>query len=293
MQIAGVEIEDTFAEAFPMWGLRTIITAESTAWALHAAHSLAGFATSVIACGCEASIEGRWPDTPDGRPGVSVLLFGPTRKSLDNLAIRIGQTVMTCPTTACFNGLDSDDHVRIGGVLKYFGDGHQRSKRLDGRRFWRIPVMDGEFVVEDRFGVVQGVGGGNFLILGESQAITLRAATRAVRVTRKIPGVALPFPGGIARSGSKVGSRYRALRASTNDPYCPTLRSRVTSRLADGVNAVYEIIIDAIDEGTIREAMHRGILAACLPGIREISASNFGGTLGPYRFSLHEILKEG
>lgn len=290
MQIRGVEIDDTFAEAFPMWGTRTIITADSLAWALRAAQSMTGFATSVIACGCEAGIEGRWSDTPDGRPGVSVLVFGATRKALDDLAVRIGQTVMTCPTTACFNGLDGEEHVRVGGVLRYFGDGYQRAKRLDGRRFWRIPVMEGEFVVEDRFGVVRGVGGGNFLILGENQEATLRAATRAVRAARATRGVALPFPGGIARSGSKPGSRYRFVRASTNHPYCPTLRSRVATRLPDGVNAVYEIIIDALDEKAIREAMRRGILAACLPGIRAISASNFGGTLGPHRLPLREIL---
>jgi formylmethanofuran--tetrahydromethanopterin N-formyltransferase len=292
VQVHGVAIDDTFAEAFPMWGTRTIITADTLGWAMHAARSMTGFATSVIACGCEAAIEGLWPDTPDGRPGISVLLFGITKKALDTLAVRIGQTVMTCPTTACFNGLDGTEHVRVGSALRYFGDGYQRSKRLDGRRLWRIPVMDGEFVVEDRFGAVQGIGGANFLVLGDDQMTTLRAAARAVRAARRVRGVALPFPGGIARSGSKPGSRYRFLRASTNHPYCPTVRSLVTSRLPDGVNAVYEIIIDALDEGAAREAMRQGMLAACQPGVLAISASNFGGALGPYRLSLREILAE-
>jgi formylmethanofuran--tetrahydromethanopterin N-formyltransferase len=253
---------------------------------------MTGFATSIIGCRCEAAIEGAWPEAPDGRPGVSALVFTPSREDLSTvLVLRIGQAVMTCPTTACYNGLDSAEHVRVGGALRYFGDGFQRAKRLDGRRFWRIPVLDGEFVVEDRFGVTPGVGGGNFLILAGTQEAGLRAAVRAVRAARSISGVALPFPGGIARSGSKPSSRYRFLRASTNHPYCPTLRSRVTTALPEGVNAVYEVIIDALTEDAVREAMKRGILAACGPGVSRISASNFGGSLGPYRFPLRQIVE--
>lgn len=291
MQIAGVEIEDTFAEAFPMWGSRVIVTAESLAWAAHAARAMTGFATSVIGCGCEAAIEGRRPDTPDGRPGVSVLLFAITKEMLaKELVARVGQAVMTCPTTACYSGLDGPERVRVGGPLRYFGDGFQRSKRLDGRRFWRIPVMDGEFVVEDFFGACRGVGGGNFLVLAGSQQAGLIAAVRAIRGARSVEGVALPFPGGIARSGSKPSSKYRYLKASTNTPYCPTLRSQTATALPEGVNAVYEIIIDGLSEQSVREAMRQGILSACGPGVQRISASNFGGTLGPYRFPLWAIL---
>lgn len=294
MRVNGVEIEDTFAEAFPMWAARVVIAAESLRWALRAAQAATGFATSVIGCRCEAAVEGRWADTADGRPGISVLLFATTKDVLaEQLVLRIGQAVMTCPTTACFNGLDGEEQVRVGGALRYFGDGFQRAKRLDSRRLWRIPVMDGEFVVEDRFGVQRGVGGGNFLILATTQEVGLRAAVRAARAARAVPAVALPFPGGIARSGSKPSSRYRFLRASTSDPYCPTLRSRVKTALPEGVNAVYEIIIDGLSEASVREAMKRGILAACSAGVHKIAASNFGGTLGPYRFPLHDVLATG
>ncbi len=292
MQIHDVEIEDTFAEAFPMWGVRAVITAETRGWALRAAQAMTGFATSVIGCRCEAAIEGLWSPAPDGRPGISVLLFTPSRETLETeLVLRIGQAVMTCPTTACFSGLDGKEPIRVGRALRYFGDGFQRSKRLDGKRFWRIPVMDGEFVVEDSFGAIRGVGGGNFLILAASPEAGLQAAVRAARGARSVPGVILPFPGGIARSGSKPGSRYRFLRASTNHPYCPTLRSRVATQLPDGVNAVYEIIIDGLTEDAVRDAMRRGILAACGPGVCRISASNFGGSLGPYQFPLRAIVE--
>jgi formylmethanofuran--tetrahydromethanopterin N-formyltransferase len=205
---------------------------------------------------------------------------------------RVGQCVLTCPTTACYNGLPvvKDKTIRIGGNLRFFGDGFQFSKKLEGRRYWRLPVMDGEFTCEDLFGTTKGVAGGNFLILGESQVAALVAAEAAVAAMRRVPGVILPFPGGIVRSGSKVGSRYKKLRASTNDAFCPTLRGVTTSSLPDGVNAVYEIVIDGIDLPAVEEATRAGVRAACRPGIVRISAGNYGGNLGPFHLHLHKLL---
>src|SRR5262245_7801626 len=229
--INGTEIEDSFAEAFPMTAARLVVTAVSDRWALTAARTATGYAASVIGCEAETGFE-RFPgreDTPDGRPGVSLLMFAFSREALQKAIVnRVGQCVLTCPTTACYNGLPATDKtIRVGGNLRFFGDGFQTSKWLDGRRYWRVPVMDGEFLCEDVFGTVKGVAGGNFLILAESQAVALAAAERATDVIARIPGVILPFPGGVVRSGSKVGSKYKALRASTNDAYCPTLRGLV------------------------------------------------------------------
>jgi formylmethanofuran--tetrahydromethanopterin N-formyltransferase len=294
MRIKGVKIEDTYAEAFDMLGTRLIITAVNQRWVLTAAQVATGFATSVIGCGCEAGIEGAIPAeaTPDGRPGVSILVFASGRKGMeDQLMRRVGQCVMTCPTTACFNGLESEETVETGAMLRYFGDGFQTSKLLEGRRLWRIPVMEGEFLVEESFGIQSAIGGGNFLILGDSPEVALAAAERAVEAMGKVEGVALPFPGGIVRSGSKTTSKYRFLRASSNTAYCPTIRGQVPSALPEGVNSVLEIVIDGLDEGAIREAMRVGIRAACTPGIVRISAGNYGGTLGQLHFHLHEILR--
>ena len=293
MRINGVEIEDTFAEAFKMRGARVIITAVNQRWALIAAQVATGFATSVIACGCEAGIEEVIPadETPDNRPGVSILVFTMGRKGLeDQLMRRVGQCIMTCPTAACFNGLESKERLKIGGTLRYFGDGFQISKLLGGRRFWRIPVMEGEFLVEESFGVEKAIGGGNFLILGESPEITLKASERAVEAIEKVKGVVMPFPGGIVRSGSKTTSKYKFLRASTNTAYCPTIRRQTESALPEGVNSVLEIVIDGLWEEAIQQAMQVGVLAACIPGIVRISAGNYGGTLGQYQFHLHQIL---
>jgi formylmethanofuran--tetrahydromethanopterin N-formyltransferase len=291
--INGVEIEDTFAEAFGMWGGRVVITAINPKWAHETASKFTGFATSVIGCGCEGGIETESERTPDGRPGVSILLFAMSREQLASQLInRIGQCVLTCPTTACFNGLSADEKVSIGGRLRFFGDGFQISKLIDDRRYWRIPVMEGEFLVEDRYGIQRAVGGGNILIQGEDRGVTLRAAELAVEAIRRIPGVALPFPGGIVRSGSKVGSRYKFLKASTNAAFCPSLRSAVASALPSGVNSVLEIVIDGLDIRAVEEAMRVGILAACIPGIRRISAGNYGGNLGKFMIHLHEVLKE-
>ncbi len=254
-----------------------------------------GYASSVIGCDAEAAIERELApaETPDGRAGVSVLLFGFSRDGLQKAAInRVGQCVLTCPTTACYNGLPviKEKAIKIGGNLRFFGDGFQFSKKLEGRRYWRLPVMDGEFVCEDLFGTIKGVAGGNFLLLAASQAEGLRAAEAAVEAIRKVPGVILPFPGGIVRSGSKVGSRYKKLRASTNDAYCPTLRGLVATALPEGVNAVYELVIDGLDQASVEEAMRVGIRAACRPGVVRVTAGNYGGNLGPFHLHLHRIL---
>lgn len=297
MQINGVEIEDTFAEAFGMFGARVLITAQNEKWVLHAARSMTGFATSVIACGCEASIENLVgaDETPDGRPGVNVLIFTVSEKSLEEqLLKRIGQCIMTSPTSACFNNLNGEKMLSAGKKLRFFGDGFQTSKLLGERRFWRIPVMEGEFLVEESFGLQQAVGGGNFLILAKNVGSALEASERAVEAIGKIRNVIAPFPGGVVRSGSKVGSKYKFLKASTNIAYCPTIRSLVKSELPKGVNSVLEIVIDGLDEESIKKAMRVGIEAACaVDGVAKISAGNYGGKLGKYLIYLHKLFEGG
>jgi formylmethanofuran--tetrahydromethanopterin N-formyltransferase len=293
----GVRIVDTFAEAFGMRAARVVITAATPAWARTAAQSMTGFATSVIGCKVEAGIESVLsPDqTPDGRPGVQALVFAFDTDGLGaRLAERVGQTVLTCVTSACFDGLpDAPERVFAGGQVRHFGDRFQASKVIAGRRYWRIPVMEGEFLVEESFGVQKGIGGGNFLILGATQAAALEAAEAAVEAMRQVPGVVLPFPGGIVRSGSKVGARhYGSMIASTNDAYCPTLRGRpgVESLVPDGANSVLEIVVNGLDRASIEAALRAGIDAACRPGIVEISAGNYGGKLGKHHFRLHDLL---
>jgi formylmethanofuran--tetrahydromethanopterin N-formyltransferase len=299
MILRGTQIVDTFAEAFTMRAARLVITATSPRWAQEAALKLTGFATSVIGCKCEAGIERALAGdaTPDGRPGVSVLLFTMDLASLETrLVERIGQTVLTCPTTACFDGLpDAADRVPAGRSLRVFGDGFQSSKVVGGRRYWRIPVMEGEFLIDETFGVSKtAVGGGNFLILAESADLALASAEAAVEAMRDSAGVILPFPGGIVRSGSKVGSkRYRKMIATTNDAYAPTLRALTASDLSEGVNSVLEIVLDGLDFDSISGAMRRGIEAACRPGVRAITAGNYGGKLGPHHFHLHRVMGAG
>src|SRR5437867_8869461 len=293
----GVKIVDTFAEAFGMRAARVVITAQSPAWARTAGESMTGFATSVIGCKVEAGIEADLSpeETPDGRPGVSVLAFGFDAEGLGSrLVDRVGQTVLTCPTTACFDGLpQAADRASVGGQLRHFGDKFQSSKFLDGKRYWRIPVMEGEFLVQEAFGIQKAIGGGNFLILANDQDAALEAAEAAVAVMRRTAGVVLPFPGGVVRAGSKIGAKhYKKLVASTNDAYCPTLRARddVTTQLPDGVNSVLEIVVDGLDHQAIEDALRTGIDAACRPGVVEITAGNYGGKLGKHQFHLRELL---
>jgi formylmethanofuran--tetrahydromethanopterin N-formyltransferase len=296
--INDVPIEDTFAEAFPMMAVRLIVTAETTVWAQTAGQVSTGYASSVIGCDAEGGIE-RFltpEQSPDGRPGVSLLLFGFKREALEKAVVnRVGQCILTCPTTACYNGLPlvPEKNIRVGGSLRFFGDSYQFSKKLEGRRYWRVPVMDGEFLCEDWFGTTRAVAGGNFLVIGNSLATALAATEAAVAAIRQVPDVILPFPGGIVRSGSKVGSRYKKLRASTNDAYCPTLRGLVASALPEGAGAVYEVVIDGLSVAAVEEATRVGVRAACRPGVLGISAGNYGGKLGPFHLHLHKLLVPG
>lgn len=297
LQLHGVAVVDTFAEAFPIKAARLVITAENLNWARTAATVLCGNATSVIACDIEAAIERELTaeETPDGRPGVAVLAFAFTIDGLGKaLQARVGQCVLTCPTTACYNGIfdcPKEKRIRIGGGIRYFGDGFQRSKKLGDRRLWRVPVMDGEFVCEDYFGTMTGIAGGNLLIGGANGTAALRAAEAAVTSIRAGIDVALPFPGGIVRSGSKVGSRYAKLKASTNDAYCPTLRADVATELSPNCRAVYEIVLDGLSFESVQAAMRRGLhAAAAQPEVMMITAGNYGGKLGKHHFYLRDLL---
>lgn len=294
LRVNGVEIVDTFAEAFPMTAARAIVTADTARWAEIAGRTMSGYATSVIACDAEAAIERVMTpeETPDGRPGVSVLVFAFSRDALEKaLANRVGQCVMTCPTTACYNGLLlGEKTINVGGRLRFFGDGFQASKRLEGRRYWRVPVMDGEFTCEETFGTTKGVAGGNILMLGKDPGTTLIAAEAAVAAMRLVPDVIMPFPGGIARSGSKVGSKYKKLLASTNTAYAPTMRGIGVSELPESVRCVYEIVIDGLSLQAVERAMAVGLRAACDGELEQISAGNYGGKLGPFHVRLTEIL---
>ncbi len=296
MQIDGTEIVDTFAEAFRMRFTRLIVTAHDEYWLQAALNEFTGYASSVIACDAEAGVEHRLAavDTPDGRPGAAVLVFSFSTEALAKaVPTRTGQCLMTCPTTAVYDGLmDGEERIPLGKHLRYFGDGYQKSKLLRGRRYWRIPVMDGEFLVEDSLGVAKGVAGGNLIIQGVDMPAALAASRRAVDSLRDMPGVITPFPGGIARSGSKVGSRYKALRASTADPFCPTLRGRVETQLAAGANCAYELVIDGVDEAAISRAMSAALHAAIGAGIVAISAGNYGGKLGKFHFRLLEVIAQ-
>ena len=294
MKIGDTLIEDTFAEAFRMRFARVLVTAADDHWVDVAGGELTGYATSIIACDAEAGIERSLApeETPDGRPGVAVLLFGFSTEALaKSVPNRVGQCILTCATTAAFDGLrESEERIPLGKHIRFFGDGFQKSKLIGGRRFWRIPVMDGEFVVEQSVGVGKGVAGGNIILQAVDGPTALAAARRAVEAVAPMPGVITPFPGGVVRSGSKVGSRYKKLRASTNDAYCPTLRGRSESRLLSDANCAYEIVIDGIDERSVAAAMAAAIRAAAGPGVLEIGAGNYGGKLGKFHFRLHDVL---
>lgn len=298
MIINGVRIDDSFAEAFPMRATGLIITADSPQWARQAAVTMTGFATSIIGCGCEAGIdrELKANETPDGRPGIRVLLFTVSTAELQKqLMGRVGQCVLTSPGSACYAGLEAAETLKLGNALRYFGDGWQISKRFGGRHYWRIPVIDGEFLCEATTGLTkEAVGGGNLLIMGKSARATLNAAQAAQKAISRVADVITPFPGGITRSGSKVGSKYKSVRASTNDAYCPTLKGATRTALEPDIASVLEIVIDGLTPASVAAAMRAGLAAivklGAERGAARVGAGNYGGKLGPHHFHLKELL---
>jgi formylmethanofuran--tetrahydromethanopterin N-formyltransferase len=298
LNVNGIRIDETFAEAFDMRATALTITADSMAWARQAATTMTGFATSVIGCGCEASIDCELAAeaTPDGRPGVRVLLFAVSTSELQKqLQNRVGQCVLTSPGSACYAALDGEETLKLGNALRFFGDGWQVSKRLGDKHYWRIPVMDGEFVCEATTGLTkQAVGGGNLIIMGASRETTLAAAEAAVRAIDAVPDAIMPFPGGIARSGSKVGSKYKGANASTNDAYCPTLKGSGNSALDADIASVLEIVIDGLTPASVAAAMRAGLAAVIALGPQRgalrVGAGNYGGKLGRHHFHLKDLL---
>lgn len=303
----GVKIDDTFAEAFDMKATRIVLTAHDDFWLRESAAAMTGFGTSVIACGIEIDVEQFLApeETPDGRPGVAILAFAVSSKELEKqIPRRAGQCVLTCPTTALFAGnlpedlvdQDSTKRVPLGKSLRFFGDGHQISKVIDSVRYWRIPVMDGEFVCQHDVARFDGIGGGNFLLCGDSIEAVADACRAATLAIAELPGVITPFPGGATRSGSKVGSKYAALFASTNESYCPTLKHLPGSNIADDTAAVLEVVIDGVDFDSIARATRVGIEAAAAVGggngLNRITAGNYGGKLGKHHFHLHHLLDD-
>jgi formylmethanofuran--tetrahydromethanopterin N-formyltransferase len=298
LQVNGVKIDDTFAEAFGMRATALLITGPNRKWARQAAISMTGYATSVIGCGCEAAIDVDVPSsaTPDGRPGCRVMVFAMSTDELAKQVLnRVGQCVLTSPGSACFADLMGVAELKLGASLRYFGDGWQISKKFGGRHFWRVPVMDGEFLCEAMAGLTKdAVGGGNMLLLAANNANALAAAEAAAAAIGKVRGAITPFPGGIVRSGSKVGSKYKGMTASTNDAFAPTLRGVTKSELGPGDNAVLEIVIDGETSDAVAEAMRAGIRAVTElgpeKGASRISAGNYGGKLGKFHYHLKDLL---
>lgn len=293
----GIVIDDTFAEAFGMSASGIVITADSAKWARQSAITMTGFGTSVIGCGAECGVDRDVsPEhTPDGRPGVRVLVFGFAPQMVeDQLKNRVGQCVLTSPGSACFNGLESDKRISLSSGPRFFGDGWQTARKLNDTRYWRVPVMDGEFIIEDQAGVVtDAVGGGNVLVVGNDRSGVLEACELAVAAIADVPDVITPFPGGIVRSGSKVGSKYGA-PASTNDAFCPTLRGAVQSQLGPNDKCVLEIVIDGLTSEAVANAMRAGIKAILESGadrgVTRLSAGNYGGNLGQHHYHLRDFL---
>lgn len=289
------QIVDTYAEAFRSLYAEVLVTARDRFWLDQAIREATGHASSTIMCDCEAGVDhfvgpGTPLDSPDGRVGA-VLQFHVPRFRKDRVEAlerallgRVSQNVLTTPTTCCFNtGEAEGDYYRLGRKVAYFGDGHERLVDHAGRRMWWIPTMGGAFLIDRRFPYHDGIMGGNLWFLGHTEEAAIDAARGAAQAVAAVPGAVTPFPGGVAASASKAGSKYAFLFASTYAEFCPQLKEELgeRSQVPAGVTSIMEIIINGRDLETVRAATYAAIDAVKeTPGLASISAGNYGGRLG-------------
>lgn len=296
------EVEPTYAEAFRSIYAEILITARDRKWLGHAVAAATGHSSSTIMCDCEAGVDryigpaepprlggDESESTPDGRPGAILQFHVPRfrkdrREALEKaLLARVSQNILTCPTVRCFNRIDSDDYFRLGRKIAYFGDTYERLEEIYGRKMWVIPTMGGRFEIDRRFGFRDGIMGGNLWFLAETEEAAIIAAERSVEEVDRTPHAITTFPGGVAASASKAGSRYKFLFASTYEAYCPILRDELgeKSKVPPNVSSIMEIIINGSDLDSVASATHAAI-DACVdtPGLVRISAGNYGGRLG-------------
>lgn len=276
---------------------RVLITAITRRWALASAQSAVsgGGGASLSESGIECEVTPT--ATPDRRPGYIILVGRRFRKELGpGLMDQIRNNVVPVPTTAAFNAMPQTMTDLFAEVkdspVQIFGDGYEDIVEMYDREMYRIPRMDGFFYIETKIGVRRGVGGGNFLIMGESQAATLLAAEAAMDAMKEVEYLRAPTRP--AASGSKVGGKtYVGVRATTNERYDPSITHRIAdTRVPEEVHCIYELVIDGLTLDSVRKAMNLGINAATtIPGVKKITAVNFGGALGKINIGLYDVLQ--
>ena len=300
MEYRGVTIEDTYCECTDVYIARLLLTAISASVALHEAAYLCGWSiiTSVAIQGC---VEGTAPPaaTPDGRPGVLIQLNAPTPVGPDSFSRAVLDRLYILPhlpTCSIFDAApagETDHWIAVAAHVGRWGDGFERDVNVGGREAMCLPIMTGDQIIERRVGVCVGTDG-VIEVFGRDAAVCLVGAEEATaRVVRGVPGVAVfNYPvGGI--SGAKVGGRtYSEEGVTINEPFCPTLRDTVETKLPDGAGAAIEFPLVAVSESAVRAGLRTAIEAfADTPGVLAITAPSFGGAWGGRRLALREILE--
>lgn len=290
------EVDDTYAEAFSGFYSEFLVTAKDRKWLMAAVNAAVGCATSGIGCGCEAAVDEIIPPskTPDGRIGAAVMFWvsrfspDPVKQLEGELLSRIGQCILTAPSTAVWNMTDSGKKLPVGKKIGYFADGYQREEARFGRSVVVVPRMMGDFLIEKELGYSEGVMGGNLWFFAKSESSALRAAEKAVKVISATSGVVATFPGGVCAAGSKIGSKYSFLSASTHERLCPTLVPHITdSQVPSGVASISEVVFNGISLELLQDVSLKAVHAAKdTPGLLRVSAGSYGGKLGEYRIYL-------
>jgi formylmethanofuran--tetrahydromethanopterin N-formyltransferase len=295
-KVNGVSVDDTFCETFTAHVARILVTSVNRKWALESALEAKGLGRSATIPPSEATMEAeaKSEETPDGRPGFILQFMDRKLESLKEwFMVRIRKGIIPYPKTSVFDAMPretAEEFVEIKGtIIQTFGDGFEEETEAFGKQIYRIPRMDGYFCIERRFGIAKGVAGGMFLILAKSDEAALKAAERAVEGTKSVPYVVGKF----AASGTKVGGKnYKDAVATTNDEYCPSLARNEGSRISEDVKCVYEVIVSGLSLENVMRAMKAGIENATrVHGVLNITASNYGGTLGKGKILLRDLFQ--
>ena len=296
----GIEkLEDTYAEAFEGVFVRVIITAEDERTLRRVAEDSASTPSIVIGRvegGIERFISEN--DTPDERKGVITQFWGgldrskPMQDSVKKfeieLSYRIRQDILVKPFTAVFNALENstgriDTMERIG----HCGDGFEWEEDLRSRRMINVPIMVPDFRIERYLGYSIGVMGGNFWYMCKTKKAVFEAGQRALDAIHQVDGAVTPFD--ICSAGSKPETKFPWIGPTTNEVYCPSLKSKLgdRSRVPEDVYYIPEVVINGIDLPTVTKAMKVGIESIWdISEVAKISAGNYGGKLGKYKIDL-------
>ena len=303
-----MEIVDTYCEAFEGLVVQLMVTAQDAEFLTRAVNAFTALPSTVFG-DAEGGIV-RWlteKESFDGRLGAIVQLWvtgtgkKATAKFYDQLGRRVRQGILIVPTTAVFDYYPGITELKFNMMnnVGHCGDGYEWKVEKFNRKLINIPIMMGyDFTIEENISYAKGVMGGNLWLFCDSIESGIKIGRKAVKILAELDNVCTTFD--VCSAGSKPvppDAKYPEIGPSTNHPFCPSLKDKLSSeefQVPAEVKSIPEIIFNGINLNDVKLAMQKTIEGISdIDGLLKISAGNYGGILGKYKIYLRELgLKE-